>query len=185
MPTPAVADEPTALLSALSSLAPFYGARAAPVLRKALVELVGDKGTVGHASDGIEVARAGSANCLTAQAGPPRPHRRDRQPAATKRRRSNGASKAAGTRLPDCAWEELRQAVRAKMTAEGIDFAQLGTALNRTANTVRIALLKRSPPGRALGEAFAGWLADAAPEVAPRTDGFRAEPAIGVAAPAA
>ena len=160
-------DEFAALLSALAGLVPFYGARAAPALRRCLAELLTEP------AGGRPLPAPPSGNGVV---------RADPQEAKSRPpRRSNGASRgekgdaprAAARRLSAAAWEKLRHDVQTKMAAEGLDYAHLGAALERTTNTVRVAILRRSPPASALSDLLRTWLNGAAPEVAPTAASFR------------
>ncbi len=158
MTSASTTGEPDALLTALAGLVPFYGARAAPVLRKALVDLVASDATaspVHVAGDAATKGRTGPSRTGTAPSQDHRTIRRARaKPGSARWAKSNGSGPKGGTRLADCAWQDLRRRVREKMTADGVGFDDLGAAIGRAENTTRIALCKRTPPASSLSELF-------------------------------
>jgi hypothetical protein len=88
---------------------------------------------------------------------PPRPGRQK----ASRRARVNGS---------DPEWEALRRQVRAAMTGQGADFANLAVATGCSAATMRVSLGRRQPASKRLVAALRAWLAangERAPEVVP------------------
>ena len=88
---------------------------------------------------------------------PPRPGRQK----AVRRAPANGV---------DAGWETLRQQVRAAMTGQGADFANLAVATGCSAATMRVSLGRRQPASKRLIAALRAWLAangERAPEVVP------------------
>ena len=177
-------DEPAALLSALSGLVRVYAARATPVLRRALAELVSDT-TAPTAS--ASASAGADRRQTTPVTAPSRDHRTVRARARTTAAKRSKSKGTGGARPIDETWDTLRCQVRSRMTATGTDFAQLGQAIGRSANTVKIGLLRRTPPAPSLSNLFSAWLENgsAAPEVAGKADGFRPEPATRAGAAAA
>jgi hypothetical protein len=84
-----------------------------------------------------------------------------------------GRQKAA-RRIPangaDPEWEALRQQVRAGMTGQSLDYADLATAVGCSVSTMRVTLGRRQPASKRLVTALRAWLAangERAPEVVP------------------
>jgi hypothetical protein len=76
----------------------------------------------------------------------------------------------------DADWEELRQRIRAAMTGQSLDYADLAAAAGCSVNTMRVTLSRRQPASRRLVSALRAWLAangERAPEVATPAIPFR------------
>ena len=94
---------------------------------------------------------------------PPRPGRQK----AARRAPANGM---------DSQWESLRQQVRAGMTGQSLDYADLAAAVGCSASTMRVTLGRRQPASRRLIAALRAWLAangERAPGVAVPAIPFR------------
>ena len=84
-----------------------------------------------------------------------------------------GRKHAARRILPngaDAEWEELRQQVRAGMTGQSLDYADLAAAVGCSASTMRVTLGRRQPASKRLITALRAWLetnGERAPEVVP------------------
>jgi lambda repressor-like predicted transcriptional regulator len=79
------------------------------------------------------------------------------------------AARHAPTSATDPDWETLRQQVRAAMTGQGVDFADLAIATGCSASTMRVSLSRRQPASKRLIAALRAWLAangERTPEVA-------------------
>ncbi len=174
-------DEPAALLSALSGLVTVYAARATPVLRRALAELVSDTTAPTASASASAGADRRQRTPITA---PPRDHRTVRAHASTTAAKRSKSKGTGGARPIDETWNTLRRRVRERMKVDGLDFSQLGQAIGRSANTVKIGLLRRTPPAPSLSKLFVSWLDGSAPAVASDAAGFRIEPGTGAAATA-
>jgi hypothetical protein len=98
---------------------------------------------------------------------PPRPGRQK----AARRAPANGT---------DSQWESLRQQVRAGMTRQSLDYADLAAAVGCSASTMRVTLGRRQPASKRLVTALRAWLAangERAPEVATPAIPFRSRSA--------
>jgi hypothetical protein len=101
--------------------------------------------------------------------------------------------KRKAARQTDAAWERLRAAVRTAMADRGMDWAQLGAAIERSSSHTKSALYRRDAPGSGLRAKLQTWLdangTAAAPAVASSPASFRGgrpkRPANGAATPAA
>jgi hypothetical protein len=91
-------------------------------------------------------------------------------PASARPGRKHAARRGARATGVDADWEALRQQVRAAMTGQSLDYADLAAAVGCSANTMRVSLHRRQPASRRLIAGFRAWLAansEQAPEVTP------------------
>jgi hypothetical protein len=163
-----IEGEPAALFEALGVLVRFHTAeRAAPTLRRALIELIVDRSGPdldSRAAVGIPDTTApdsatppeGGAELPFASVKPPRTappspvaaRTTRRLPAKATRPNDPAASspKSAATGLTSAEWLKLRRQVEAEMKRRQLDLAGLGAAIGRSFATMRHVMRKLSPP---------------------------------------